>query len=149
MDMASVHCVVCPFPSHLSLVHVPSYCVVTGTGVSSLLRAVTKQCHGREWNSRPLSRKSNVLTITLSSHKQWLLFTHEYNYISHLARNRAKCIVTTAVCVCACVCLTACLQYCTDPDVTWGNSTGWPLVVHYWADLQSVHGFRCYGNISA
>jgi len=22
-----------------------------------------------------------------------------------------------------------------------------PLVVHYWADLQSVHGLRCYGNI--
>jgi len=21
-----------------------------------------------------------------------------------------------------------------------------PLVVHYWADLQSVHGFRCYDN---
>ena len=23
---------------------------------------------------------------------------------------------------------------------------GCPLVVHYWADLQSVHGLRCYGN---
>jgi len=22
-----------------------------------------------------------------------------------------------------------------------------PLVLHYWADLQSVHGMRCYGNI--
>jgi len=22
------------------------------------------------------------------------------------------------------------------------------IVVHYWADLQSVHGFRCYGNIA-
>jgi len=22
-----------------------------------------------------------------------------------------------------------------------------PLVVHYWAYLQSVHGMRCYGNI--
>jgi len=21
-----------------------------------------------------------------------------------------------------------------------------PLVVHYWADLQLVHGLRCYGN---
>ena len=21
-----------------------------------------------------------------------------------------------------------------------------PLVVHYWADMQSVHGLRCYGN---
>jgi len=25
---------------------------------------------------------------------------------------------------------------------------GCPLVVHYWADLQSVHGFRCYDNIA-
>jgi len=23
-----------------------------------------------------------------------------------------------------------------------------PLVVHYWADLQSVHGLRCCGNIT-
>ena len=23
-----------------------------------------------------------------------------------------------------------------------------PLVVHYWADLQSGHGLRCYGNIT-
>jgi len=35
-----------------------------------------------------------------------------------------------------------------DPDVTWGNGRGCPLVVHYWADLQSVHGFRCYDNIA-
>jgi len=25
---------------------------------------------------------------------------------------------------------------------------GCPLVVHYWADLQSGHGLRCYGNIT-
>ena len=35
----------------------------------------------------------------------------------------------------------------TDPDVTWGNGRGCPLVVHYWAHLQSAHGFRCYDNI--
>ena len=57
------------------------------------------------------------------------------------------------VCVCACVfvCLSVCLSaticphYCTDPDVTWGSGRGCPLVVHYWADLQSVHRLRCYG----
>ena len=27
------------------------------------------------------------------------------------------------------------------------NGRECPLVVHYWADLQSVHGFRCYNNI--
>jgi len=50
-----------------------------------------------------------------------------------------------------CVCLSGCPlshAYCTDPDVTWGSGRGCPLVVHYWADLQSVHGLRCYGNIT-
>jgi len=36
---------------------------------------------------------------------------------------------------------------CTDPDVAWGSGRGCPLVVHYWADLQLVHGLCCYGNI--
>jgi len=68
------------------------------------------------------------------------------------------CIVVTRVCVrvcvCVCVCLyvcvstSACLHYCTDPDVTWGSGRECPLVVHYWADLQSVHRLRCYGNIT-
>ena len=68
----------------------------------------------------------------------------------------AKCIVVTRVCVSVCMCLrvclsaAACLHYCTDPDVTWGSGRGrgCPLVAHYWADLQSVHGLRCYGNIT-
>ena len=50
-----------------------------------------------------------------------------------------------------CVCMSVRLSvvafpYCTDLDVTWGNGRGCPLAVHYWADLQSVHGFRCYDN---
>jgi len=33
-------------------------------------------------------------------------------------------------------------HYCVDPDVTGGNDSGAsPLVVHYWADLKSMHGF--------
>jgi len=54
------------------------------------------------------------------------------------------------LCVCVSVCLSsaACLHYCRDPDVTWGSGRGCLPVVHYWADLQSVHGFRCYGNIT-
>ena len=35
-----------------------------------------------------------------------------------------------------------------DPDVSWGNGRGCPLVVHYWVDLHWVHGFNCYDNIS-
>ena len=54
------------------------------------------------------------------------------------------------LCVRLSVCLSAaaCLHYCTDPDVTWGSGRGCRLVVHYWADLQSAHGLRCYGNIT-
>ena len=56
----------------------------------------------------------------------------------------AKCIVVTRVCVC--LSIAACQHYCADPDVTWRSGSGCPLVVHCWADLQSVHGFRCYDN---
>jgi len=53
------------------------------------------------------------------------------------------------VCVSVCLFLAAFPHYCTDPDVSWGNgSARCPLVVHYWADLQSVHGFRCYDNMA-
>ena len=33
-------------------------------------------------------------------------------------------------------------------DVTSRNHRGCPIVVHCWADLQSVHGFRYYDNIA-
>jgi len=61
-------------------------------------------------------------------------------------RRREMCIGHARLCVC--LSLAACPQYCTDPDVTWGNGRvkGCPLVVPYLADLQSVHGFRCYDN---
>ena len=35
----------------------------------------------------------------------------------------------------------------TNPDVSWGNGRGCPLVAHYWVDLQSMHGFHSYDNI--
>jgi len=48
-------------------------------------------------------------------------------------------MAVTRVCVsvylCVCLSLTACTYYCTNPDVTW--IVGCPLVVHYWANLQS------------
>jgi len=50
--------------------------------------------------------------------------------------------VHARVCVCVCLCLSA-----ADPDVTWGRGRRCPLVVHYWADLQSVNQLRCCGNI--
>jgi len=60
----------------------------------------------------------------------------------------AKCIVVTRVCVSICLSAAARPHYCTDPDVTWGNGRGCSLVVHYLADLQSVHRLRCYVNIT-
>ena len=49
-----------------------------------------------------------------------------------------------------CVCLSAAVRphYCMDPDVTLGRGRGCPLVVDYWADLQSGHELGCYGNIT-
>jgi len=58
----------------------------------------------------------------------------------------AKCILVTAVCVF--VCLTVPRRIPTllhRPGCKLRK--GCPLVVHYWADLQStVHGFPCYDN---
>ena len=62
--------------------------------------------------------------------------------------------MVTRVCVSVCVSVylsvylsaAACPDYCTDPAVSWGSGRGCLLVVHYWADLQSVHGLRFYGN---
>jgi len=56
-----------------------------------------------------------------------------------------------------CVCLSVCLSLCLSlrgrmptllhrPRCNLGEWWGSPQVVHYWADLQSVHGLRCYGN---
>ena len=51
------------------------------------------------------------------------------------------------LCVCVCLSLAAFPHCCTDPDVTCGNGRGCRQVVHHWADLQLVHGFRCYDSI--
>jgi len=34
------------------------------------------------------------------------------------------------------------------PECNLGNGRGCCLVVHCWADLQSVHEFHCYDNIA-
>jgi len=46
------------------------------------------------------------------------------------------------LCVCVPVCpsAAACLRHYTYPDVTCGSGRGCPLVVHYWAELQSRYG---------
>ena len=71
-----------------------------------------------------------------------------------VSRRRRKNVLWSRASVCLCVCLSVCLSaavcphYCTDPVVTWGHGRGCPLLVHNWADLQSGHGLRCYGNIT-
>jgi len=61
----------------------------------------------------------------------------------------AHLCVCLSVSVCrVCLSLAAFPPGCTDPDVILGNGRKCPIVVHYWADLQSVHGFRCYDNIA-
>jgi len=53
--------------------------------------------------------------------------------------------------VCLCVCLSVRSRMPTllhGPGCNLGSGRWCPLVVHYWADLQSMHGLRCYGNIT-
>jgi len=71
--------------------------------------------------------------------------------VSIRRRETAKCIVVTRVSVCVCL-----SRYVRDrmptllhgPGCHLGSGRGCPLVVHYWADLQSGHVLRCYGNIT-
>jgi len=67
-------------------------------------------------------------------------------------RCRGKMYVGQAcLCVCVYLCvrvsLTAFPHYCMDLNLTWRNGRRYPVAVHCWADLQSVHWFRCYDNI--
>jgi len=74
----------------------------------------------------------------------WVDLQSVHGFLCH--DNSAVCM---SVCLSVFLSLASFPHYCMDPDVTWGNGRGCHLVVHYWADLQSVHGFRCYDNIAA
>jgi len=61
----------------------------------------------------------------------------------------AKCIVVTCVCVSVCMSVRGRMPTLLHgPGCNLRSGRGCPLVVHCWADLQSVHGLRCYGNIT-
>jgi len=50
-----------------------------------------------------------------------------------------------------CVCLSVPCRIPTllhRPRCNLGNGKGFHVVMHYWADLQLVHGFCCYDNIA-
>jgi len=91
-----------------------------------------------------LSERSCCIPLILSV---MLRARHTYLHFAWVVDD-AKCIAVTRVCVSVCLSAAVRPHYCTDPDVTWGRNRGCPLVVHCWADLQSVHRLRCYGNIT-
>jgi len=50
--------------------------------------------------------------------------------------------------LCLCVCPSRVPTLLPGPGCNLGEWQECPLVVRDWADLQSVHGFRCYGIIA-
>jgi len=80
-------------------------------------------------------------------HAQWLLsFWTSRSFITfRVRRSRGEMYIGHAR---LCVCMSVCPTLLHGPRCNLGNGTGCPLGVHYWADLQSVLGFRCYDNIA-
>ena len=79
-----------------------------------------------------------------------------FNFIHHIC-GRPRELYCGHACLCLSVCVCVCLSVCLSvrgrmptllhgPGCNLQGGRGCPLVVHYWADLQSVHGLRCYGN---
>jgi len=89
-----------------------------------------------------------VFTIFSATRCDFISRTGNHYISRETTRNVLWSRSSVCLCVCLSVCLSAaaCLHYCTDPGVTWRSGRGCPLVVHYWADLQSVHGLCCYSN---
>ena len=79
---------------------------------------------------------------------------HGHEWVTTVARLGLKGILIAVVCLCVCVsvCLSVPRRMPTllhVPGCNLGDGMGCSLVVHYWADLQSVHRFGCHGNICA
>jgi len=76
------------------------------------------------------------------------LWTSFYSYILPEALPRQN-VCWPLPSVCESVCLSVPCSIPTllhGPGCNLGNDRGCPLFVHYWVDLQSVHGFHCYDN---
>jgi len=76
----------------------------------------------------------NVENVKMYLYQQFPLVTLTSYILRELWTTQNVLWSLTSVCVCV---STAVRPHCTDPDVTWGRGRGCPLVVHYWADLQS------------
>jgi len=88
----------------------------------------------------------NTVRLRTHNQSQHKDLTHNTITTFRVSRRRREMYCGHAR-LCVCLSAAACLHHCTDPDVTWESGRGCPLIVHYWAGLQSVHGLRCYGNI--
>jgi len=83
-----------------------------------------------------------------------VLLVLSYFITFRVSRRRCEmCYGRTRLYVCMSVCVFVCVSVrghlptlLQRPGCNLGSGRGYPLVVHYWADLQSVHGLRCYGN---
>jgi len=106
---------------------------------------LTGLIHGRIHG--PWTRPVNTVHV----YRPWLLQSIQSVITFRVSRRRREMYcghVRLCVCLCVCVSVCACPHYCTDADETCGSGRRCPLVVHYWADLQMVHGLRCYDNIT-
>ena len=83
------------------------------------------------WNVIFLCQSGSYIGLHRVSSKSFLQFTWVVD--------DAKCILVTRVCLSVCLSVAACLSLLHG---------GPGCNVHYWADLQSVHGWRCYGSIA-
>ena len=89
------------------------------------------------WQRQKLKTMSETAPALYTNSKCLTTF-----FIMH---SQVKCTLS----LCVCLSLAVFLHFCMYLNVTLGNGRVCPLVVHYCADLQSVYGFRCYGNICA
>ena len=102
---------------------------------------------GRQPNFAVLNRGRHLCSAGRPS--RWALAHIPVVFITLRVRHSRRKTHIDHGCLCVCLSLAAFPHHCIDPDVTWGNGRrGCPLVVHYWADLQSLHRFRCYDNIA-
>ena len=82
---------------------------------------------------------------------QHAMYIRSHCLLLHFARvgDDAKCILVTRVCLSVCLSVRRrILTLLHGPGCNLGNARGCLLVVYCWADLQSVHGFRCYDNVT-
>jgi len=98
--------------------------------------------------SSPMERRPPLLSTRTMNWKCVLNCSSMFTFRVKCSRGENTGHDRPSVCLCVSLSHAACPHYCTDPDVSSGNDRRCPLVVHYWADLQSVQGFRCYDNIA-